>query len=307
MGFDPGAAQGAWIRYNIPHRETMVWRRALPLATGQWRGLGLAPNLFPIESFMDEAAHAAGQDPLQFRLDHLPDDEDGRRMAAVLNAAAERAGWGTTPPAGRARGIACCFLHGTVVAEVVEISLDQLSGRIRLHRVVAAIDCGQVINPHQVRSQVKGAIVMGASGALMEEIKVKDGRVLNAALEEYLLFTMADAPAIETIILNTPNRKPSGCGEAPIGPIAPAIGNAFFALTGVRLRQMPMTPERILAALACPPHRRADHAMPLDVPMTFQRDDGPAQTTPGAVEKPDRTAEPEMGTVPFEEHVTRRD
>ena len=222
----------------------------MPLATGQWRGLGLAPNTFPIESFMDEAAHAAGKDPLHFRLDHLPNNADGQRMAAVLNAAAERAGWGTTPPAGRARGIACCFLHGTVVAEVAEISLDELSGRIRLHRVVAAIDCGQVINPNQVRSQVKGSIVMGASSALMEEVTVQDGRVVAGALEEYLLFTMADTPEIETIIVNRPDRKPSGCGEAPIGPIAPAIGNAFYALTGVRLRQLPMTPERVLRALA---------------------------------------------------------
>jgi isoquinoline 1-oxidoreductase beta subunit len=267
VGFDPGATQGAWIRYNISSRIITVWRRPMPLVTGQWRGLGLVPNIFPIESFMDEAAHAAGKDPLQFRLDHLANDADGRRMAAVLNAAAQQAGWGTTPPAGRARGIACCFLHGTVVAEVAEISLDELSGRIRLHRVVAAIDCGQVINPNQVRGQVRGCVVMGASGALMEELKVKDGRVLTGALEEYLLFTMADTPDIESIIVTTPNRKPSGCGEAPIGPIAPAIGNAFYALTGVRLRQLPMTPERILAALA-------STSRPTDTPSLA---DGPSQ------------------------------
>src|SRR5262245_46528238 len=170
----------------------------MPLVTGQWRGLGLAPNTFPIESFMDEAAHAAGKDPLQFRLDHLPNDAKGRRMAAVLNAAAERAGWGTAPQAGRSRGIACCSLDDTVVAEIAEISLDESSGRVRLHRVVAAIDCGRVINPNQVRSQVKGSIVMGASSALMEEITVTDGRVAAGALEEYPLFTNADTPDIET-------------------------------------------------------------------------------------------------------------
>lgn len=252
LGFDPGAASGAWIYYDIPHRETTVWRRRMPLATGQWRGLGLAPNVFAIESFLDEAAHAAGKDPLQFRLDHLPSNPDGGRTAAVLKAAAERARWGTSLPAGRARGIACCFLHDTVVAEIAEISLDEASGRIRVHRVVAAIDCGQIINPNQVRSQVEGCVVMGASGALMEELTVKDGRVVAGALEEYLLFTMADAPHVETITVNRPDRKPSGTGEAPIGPIAPAIGNAFFALTGVRLRQLPMTPQRVVAALAVP-------------------------------------------------------
>jgi isoquinoline 1-oxidoreductase beta subunit len=205
-------------------------------------------------------------------------------MAAALTAAAERAGWGSTPPAGRGRGIACCFYHGTVVAEIAEVSLDELTGRIRLHRVVAAIDCGRVINPHQVRSQVEGGIVMGASAALMEELTVQDGRVVARGLEEYLLFTMADAPDIETIILNRPDRQPSGCGEAPVGPIAPAIGNAVYALTGVRLRQLPMTPERVLAALTCP--RRVDE--PTNRYLLTSRwpvgeGDGPAQTAPGAV------------------------
>ncbi len=249
VGFDPGAARGAWVYYDIPSRDVTVWRRHMPLATGQWRGLGLVPNIFPIESFMDEAAHAAGKDPLQFRLDHLASDADGRRMADVLNAAAERAGWGTAPPAGRGRGIACCFYHGTVVAEVAEISLDESTGHIRLDRVVAAIDCGRVINPDQVRNQVEGCVVMGANGALLEEVTVKDGRVVVGGLAEYPLFTMGDTPDIETIILNRPDLKPSGCGEPPIGPIAPAIGNAFFALTRRRLREMPMSPLRVMATL----------------------------------------------------------
>ncbi|MBO0792440.1 MAG: xanthine dehydrogenase family protein molybdopterin-binding subunit, partial [Ktedonobacteraceae bacterium] len=135
------------------------------------------------------------------------------------------------------------------VAEIAEISLDDVTGRIRLHGVVAAIDCGRVINPNQVRSQVRGSVVMGASGALLEELTVKDGRVVAGNLEEYLLFTMADTPDIETILLNPFDCKPSGAGEAAVGPTAPAIGNAFFALTGVRLRHMPMTPARVLAAL----------------------------------------------------------
>jgi isoquinoline 1-oxidoreductase beta subunit len=249
MGFDPGATRGARIYYDIPHREATAWRRRMPLATGQWRGLGAAPNLFPIESFMDEAAHAAGKDPLQFRLDHLCNDLEGLRMAAVLNAAAERAGWGTALPAGRGRGIACCFYHGTVVAEVAEISLDEPTGRIRLHRVVGAMDCGRAINPGQVRSQMEGGIVMGASSALLEELTVKDGRVVAGSFAEYPLFTTVEAPDIETIILETPDAKPSGCGEPPVVPVAPAIANAFFSLTGVRLRQLPMAPERVKKAL----------------------------------------------------------
>ena len=249
IGYDPGAASGAWIYYNIPHREITVWRRRMPLLTGQWRGLGYMPNSFAIESFIDEAAHAAGRDPLQFRLDHLPADENGRRMATVLNTAAEQAGWGDAAPAGHGRGIACCSYHGTVVAEVADISLDEATGQIQLHRVVTALDCGQAINPDQVRSQVEGSIVMGASSALMEELTVKDGRVETSGFANYPFFTMMDAPEIETVLLETPDRKPSGVGEPAIGPIAPAIANALFALSGVRMRRLPMTQERVLRAL----------------------------------------------------------
>jgi isoquinoline 1-oxidoreductase beta subunit len=250
IGFDPGATWGAWIRYSIPHHDVTVWRRRMPLPTGQWRGLGFMPNSFPIESFIDEAAHAAGQDPLQFRLDHLPANEEGRRMSAVLHAAAERAGWGEALPAGHALGLACCSYHGTVVAEVVDISLDEATGQIRLHRVVAALDCGRAINPDQVRAQIEGSIVMGASNALMEGLTVQDGRVVTGSFTNYPIFTMLETPEIETILLETPDHEPSGVGEPPVGPVAPAIANALFALTGVRMRRLPMTQERVRRALA---------------------------------------------------------
>src|SRR5262249_24516356 len=130
-----------------------------------------------------------------------------------------------------------------------DISLDEATGQIRLHRVVAALDCGRAINPDQVRAQMEGSIVMGAGSALIEEITVKDRCVSTDNLTNYLLFPIMQAPEIETSILETPNRKPSGAGEAPIGPIAPAIANALFALTGVRMRRLPMTQERVLRAL----------------------------------------------------------
>ena len=250
VGFDPGAARGAWIYYRIPNREVTVWRCPMPLPTGQWRGLGYMPNSFAIETFIDELAHVAGRDPLQFRLDHLPDDEDGRRLAAVLNAATERAGWGEPLPAGHGQGLACCFYHGSVVAEVAEISLDAATGQIRLHRVVAAMDCGRAVNPDQVRAQVEGSIVMGAGSALIEELMVEDGRLAARNFTDYLLFTTMEAPEIEPIILETPHREPSGVGEPAIGPIAPAIGNALFALSGVRMRRLPMTQERVRRAMA---------------------------------------------------------
>jgi len=243
IGFDFGGARGTLIPYAIPNRKVTVWRHALPLRTGPWRGVGLFPNIFPLESFMDELAHAAGVDPLEFRLKNLGGDTKGKRLRAVLRAAADRAGWGTSLPEGRARGLACCDDADTMVAEIAEISLDR--GRIRVHRVVAAMDCGKVINPDGAVAQVEGAVTMGISAALLEEITVKDGRVEAGNFDRYPLLRMGDAPEVETILLEAPDGKPRGVGEPPIGPIAPAIGNAFFALTGKRLRQLPMTPERV--------------------------------------------------------------
>jgi isoquinoline 1-oxidoreductase beta subunit len=249
LGFDFGSTRGAQIPYAIANRDTTVWRRPMPLPTGSWRGLGLMANIFAIESFIDELAHAAGADPLQFRLDHLPDDELGERMRTTLETAGKRAGWGGAQPEGRAQGIALSGDGGTVVAEVAEVSVNQNSGRIRVHRVVAAVDPGKVINPNGARAQIEGSIVMGTSAALLEEVIVKDGRVQAGNFDRYPLIRMSEAPDVETILLEAPDGKPRGLGEPPIGPIAPAIGNALFALTGVRLRHLPMTPERVKAAL----------------------------------------------------------
>jgi isoquinoline 1-oxidoreductase beta subunit len=221
----------------------------MPIPTGSWRGLGLMANVFALESFIDELAHAAGADPLEFRVTHLPSDAIGARLAAVLEAAAERADWGASLPEGRARGIACSNDGGTVAAEVAEVSLDRETGRIRVHRVVAAVDPGRVISPDGATAQIEGSIVMGTSAALLEEITVEDGRVQAGNFDRYPLLRMAEAPEVETILLEAPDGKPRGLGEPPLGPIAPAIGNALFALTGVRLRRLPMTPERVKAAL----------------------------------------------------------
>jgi isoquinoline 1-oxidoreductase beta subunit len=249
MGFDFGAARGSRIPYAIPNREVTVWRHPLPLPTGPWRGVGLLPNIFPIESFIDELAHAAGADPLTFRLEHVPDDALGQRMRRALEAAADRAGWGSALPEGRARGVACCTDGGTVVAEVAEISLNQDTGRIRVHRVVAAVDCGRTINPDGATAQIEGAVVMGTSAALLEEITVRDGRVEAGNFDRYPLLRLRDAPDVETILLEAPDGRPRGLGEPPIGPIAPAIGNALFALTGARVRQLPMTADRVKRVL----------------------------------------------------------
>ena len=250
VGFDFGSTRGAQIPYGIANRDTTVWRRPMPLPTGSWRGLGLMANVFALESFVDELARAAGADPLQFRLDHLAEDDLGQRMATALNAAAEQAGWGGSLAEGRAQGIACSSDGGTVVAEVAEVSLDAETGRIRVHRVVAAVDPGRVINPDGARAQIEGSIVMGTSAALLEEVTVEDGRVQAGNFDRYPVLRMSEAPDVEAILLEAPDGVPRGLGEPPIGPIAPAVANAVAALAGVRLRRLPMTAAQAKAALA---------------------------------------------------------
>ncbi len=246
LGADFGAYRGALLLYDIPNRHTITWRKPLPMRTGPWRGLGLLANVFAIETFMDELAHAAQVDPLEWRLRHLPDNVWGRRMQAVLKAAAEKGNWGKPAPEGRARGIACCTDADTVVAQVAEVSLDQQAGKIRVHEITLAMDCGLAINPDGIRAQAEGGVMWGVGSALIEEMRIRDGRVAARNFDAYPLLTMADAPHVEVILLDTArDGRPRGVGEPPMGPTAAAIGNAFFALTGKRLRQMPFTPERI--------------------------------------------------------------
>ncbi len=251
MGADFGAYRGALIRYAVPNKQTIAYRTPLPIRTGWWRGLGLLANIFAVESFMDELAHQAGADPLAFRLRHLDDSIPGQaRLKAVLNAAAELGGWGTPPPAGRARGIACCLDVDTAVAMVAEVSVDAAAGRIRVHHVAAAMDPGLVVNPDGARAQVEGNIMWGVGSALIEELTIKDGQVEAANFDRYPLLTMKEAPDVEVVLLEAGDGRPRGVGEPPIGPVAAAIANAVFAQTGARLRQLPMNSARVKAALA---------------------------------------------------------
>ena len=249
LGADFGAWRGGRIQYaGIPHRHTAAWRIKLPVRTGWWRGLGLLANTFAVESFMDELAHTANRDPLQFRLDHLGDDPLGQRIRATLQLAADKAGWETPLPPGRARGIAWSLDVDTVAAQVAEISLDRASGKIRVERIVAALDPGFVINPDGATAQVQGSIIMGLGSTLIEEMTVQDGVVTPSNFDLYPLLTIADTPKID-VHLRDSDGIPRGVGEPPLGPVAAAVGNAFYALTGVRLRRLPFTPARVLAAL----------------------------------------------------------
>jgi isoquinoline 1-oxidoreductase beta subunit len=197
---------------------------------------------------MDEVAHAAGADPLEFRLRHLDDAVPSHvRLKAVLNAAAELGGWGTPPPEGRARGIACCLDVDTAVAMVAEVSVSD-AGKIRVHHVAAAMDPGLVVNPDGARAQVEGNIMWGVGSALIEELTFKDGQVEAGNFDRYPLLTMREAPDVDVVLLEAGDGRPRGVGEPPIGPVAAAVANAVFALNGKRLRQLPMNEARVQAA-----------------------------------------------------------
>ena len=238
LGADFGAWRGATLHYGgIEHRRAVSYRTPLPLRTGWWRGLGLLANTFAVESFMDELARHAGADPLAFRLRHLDNSEEGQRFKKVLQAAADAAGWDTPAPEGRARGIACSTDVGTVVAQVAEVSVEDT--QVRVHRVTCAVDPGFIVNPDGVKAQTQGAIVMGLSSTLKEAINVEDGTVAASNFDRYPLLTMAETPELEVVLLESSD-TPTGMGEPPIGPVAAATANAVAALTGQRLRTLPL-------------------------------------------------------------------
>lgn len=240
FGADVGVTRGARIEYAVPDVETEVWRRNLPVKTGSWRGLGFLPNVFAIESFIDELADKAGLDPLQFRLLNLADTERGRKLHAVLEAATQAADWYGSPTEGHAKGLACAYDYGTAVAAVAEVSVDEETGQIRIHHITSAMDCGLVINPDGAKAQIEGNAMWGVSATLQEEVRIENGRVALNNFETYPLLTMKEAPTVEAILVDTGGQEPTGVGEPPIGPIGAAIANAVFNLTGQRLRRMPL-------------------------------------------------------------------
>ena len=245
-GLDPSLAPMTSGRNAIPHYRLGKARVTLhvgptPLRTASFRSLAAAENIFAIESFMDELAHVSGQDPLAFRLKHVEDE----RLRRVYERVAERSGWGRTVGERRGLGIAGTIYHGTYIAEVAEVAVEA-SGRVRLDKVWAAVDPGQTLNPDGVRNQIEGGIQQSASWTLLEEIRHRDGRISNAAWDTYPIATFRDAPrSIEVDVIGDPTKPSTGVGEPGAVAISGAIANAVFAATGVRVRDLPMTPERV--------------------------------------------------------------
>src|SRR6516165_8926425 len=236
-GLDPDTTEGAIdLVYDLPNMHVEYLRVEPPgVPTAFWRSVGPSHNVFVVESFIDELAARAKQDPVAYRralLDKAP------RARAVLELAAEKAGWGHTLPQRVGRGISLQFVFGTYMAQVAEIEVSK-DGAVRVRRVVCAVDCGTVVNPDTVRAQIEGAIIFGITATLYGEITLKNGRVEQSNFDTYQALRMNEAPAIEVYIVQSAE-PPGGMGEAGTSAIVPAVANAIFAATGKRLRKVPV-------------------------------------------------------------------
>ena len=234
QGLNPGGAEAA-IGYAIPNILVDHAMRNPHVPPGFWRGVNMNPNAIYLECFMDELAHAAGQDPLAFRL-KLMDKHPKHR--AVLQAVADKAGWGTKPADGVHRGLAQMMGFGSYVAAVAEVSVSD-DGGVKVHRIVAATDPGHALNPQQIDAQIAGSFVYGLSAALYQECTVKDGRIEQTNFDTYPVMRLDAMPVVETIVMPSGGFW-GGVGEPTIAVAAPAVLNAIFAATGKRVRQMPV-------------------------------------------------------------------
>jgi isoquinoline 1-oxidoreductase beta subunit len=245
-GIDPTSVEGAKeIPYEIPNILVDLHTTKTGVPVQWWRSVGHSHTGFVVESFIDELAHAAGKDPYEFRRRLLVKHPRHRR---VLELAAERAGWGKQLPEGIGRGIAVHDSFGSYVAQVAEVSASS-GGTVRVHRVVCAVDCGRTVNPSTIEAQMESAIVFGLSAALYEAITLKNGRVEQGNFDDYEVLRHNGMPKVEVHIVKS-GKKPGGIGEPGVPPIAAAVCNAIFSVTGKRIRSLPIRAEELKKHLA---------------------------------------------------------
>jgi isoquinoline 1-oxidoreductase beta subunit len=237
MWAEPGDAQ---LGYTVPNLQVEYAMRNTHVPVGPWRGVNTNQNGVYVECFMDEVAKAAGKDPLEFRRALM---QKHPKHLAVLNAAAEKAGWGKPLPAGRFRGIAQHMGYGSYSAAVAEVSVSP-KGEVKVHRMVLALDCGHAVNPHQIAAQVEGSVAYGLS-TFHGEITIDKGRVVQGNFHDYPILQLAQMPRVETVIVPTHDFW-GGVGEPTICVVAPCVMNAIFAATGKPVRSLPLKDLKIV-------------------------------------------------------------
>jgi CO/xanthine dehydrogenase Mo-binding subunit len=246
-----GGDRNAVPTYDFPSQKIVQhFIPGMPLRVSSLRTLGGFANVFASESFFDEVAQAAGADPIEFRLAHMKDP----RARAVIEAVAKKANWkaGEKGDGKRGRGFAYAKYKNlaTYVAVVAEVEVDRDSGKIGVPRVYAAADAGLIINPDGLSNQIEGGVIQSTSWTLHEAVKFDNNGITSRDWSSYPILTMPEAPHVETVLINQPTEKSLGAGEASQGPAAAAIANAFAHATGKRLRDLPLDPAKVKAALA---------------------------------------------------------
>ena len=236
-GIDIDAVDSAAdIPYDIPNLQVEYVRDEPPaVPTGFWRGVGPNNNVFAVESFIDELAKKAGRDPLDFRRDMLA---KAPRLRAALELAASKAGWGTALPARAGRGIAAQGAFGSYIATVAEVEVDN-NGDVHVQRIVTAVDTGIVVNPDTVVAQLQGGLIFGLTAALYGQITIDKGRVQQSNFHDYRMLRIHEVPKIEVHLIQS-GEAPGGIGETGTTAAPPALGNAIYAATGIRLRRLPI-------------------------------------------------------------------
>jgi isoquinoline 1-oxidoreductase len=231
-------ASAIQTKYAFPNQNIVFHNSKSPLRQGSYRGLAATANHFAREAHMDELAQLVGMDPVAFRLKNIQDP----RLRAVLEATAKSFGWGAKKQSGRGSGIACGFEKGSYIGTAAEVSVDPKTKQVKIERIVASFECGAIVNPVHLHNQVEGAVVQAIGGALFEAIQFQNGQILNPKFSRYRLPRFSDMPAIEIVLLDRKDLPSAGAGETPIVGLAPAVANAIFEATGVRLRSLPLAP-----------------------------------------------------------------
>ncbi|HTW59654.1 MAG TPA: molybdopterin cofactor-binding domain-containing protein [Terriglobales bacterium] len=236
--YNSGSA-GIRTYYEIPNQRIVFHATQYPLRQGSYRALAATANHFARESQMDELAHAVKMDPLEFRLKNLKEE----RLRAVFQAAAQKFGWNRSKGPGQGFGMGGGYEKLGYIATFAEVNVDRKSGDVKVARVVSAFECGAIVNPDNLHNQVEGSNVQGLGGALFEAIQFENGKILNGRLSEYRVPRFSDVPVLETVLLDRKDLPSVGAGECPMVGLAPAIANAIFDASGVRLRALPLVPD----------------------------------------------------------------